>query len=125
MQSEVSLIRLGLIPRRINIIADLGKSGTVEENKTDPDSRRQRLLSIMPKFGREINGTLWFALKFSVKVAHFQWRSPLAREQALLGFSLIFCPAARAPRESSLDHTLVLFDQRDLNFCFQSYFAKL
>ena len=40
------------------------KSGTVEENRTAPDSRRQRLLSIMPKLDREINGTLRFALKF-------------------------------------------------------------
>ena len=39
-------------------------SGTVEENRTAPDSRRQRLLSIMPKLHREINGTLRFALKF-------------------------------------------------------------
>ena len=40
------------------------KSGTVEENRTAPDSRRQRLLSIMAKLYREINGTLRFESKF-------------------------------------------------------------
>ena len=63
-------------------------------------------------------GSRW---NFSVKVVHPQWRSPLTREQALLGFSIIFCPAARAPRESLLNCRLVLFDQSHLNFHFQSF----
>ena len=63
-------------------------------------------------------GSRW---NFSVKVVHPQWRSPLTREQALLGFPIIFCPAARAPRESLLNCRLVLFDQSHLNFHFQSF----